>query len=57
MFLLAGSTNKKPADFVGGLQSYDCAELALTGLRRHARRMMMVMVTMGQQNHVVNASQ
>jgi len=57
MFLLAGSTNKKPADFVGGLQSYDCAGLALTGLRRHARRMMMVMVTMGQQNHVVNASQ
>jgi len=34
---------KKPADFVGGLNPYDCAGLTDTSLRRHVRRVVMMM--------------
>jgi len=57
LFLVVIPETKKPAGFAGGLQSYNCVGSALTGLRRHARRMMMVMMTMGQRNHGLNASQ
>src|SRR6478609_1260674 len=45
--------NKKPADFCcrRALNLYKCAVLTLTGLRRHVRRVMMVMMAMCEGEH------
>ena len=43
---------KKPAVFVSaGLESYDCAVLALTGLRRHVRHVVMMVMAVDQRKH------
>jgi hypothetical protein len=41
---------EKPADFAGGLNPYDCLGLIDTGLRRHVRRVV-VMMAMSQRKH------
>src|SRR5258708_1866918 len=53
--VLSSAQNKKPADFVGGPNPYDCAGLADTDLRRHVRRVVMMMA-MSQRKHELNPS-